>query len=65
MPRSPDVAIGGAVGIAFLVASFSSLYAHDANIRLRNNSPSTKPGGHADRSLMVLLADLAETTGYV
>jgi hypothetical protein len=56
--------IGGAVGIAFLVASFSSLYAHDANIRLRNNFAEHEPGGHAERSLMVLLADLKETTGY-
>ena len=58
------VVIGGAVGIAFLVASFSSLSAHDANIRLRNNFALHEPGGHAERSLMVLLADLKETTGY-
>ncbi len=64
MPRSPGSLSASRWCIAFLVASFSSLSAHDANIRLRNNFAEHEPGGHAERSLMVLLADLKETNGY-
>jgi hypothetical protein len=50
-------------GTAFLIASHSDLLAHDTNIRLRNNIAEHEPGGHAERSLKVLLADMDETRG--
>jgi hypothetical protein len=55
------LAICAAVAVAFLFASFSNLAAHDANIRLRTNFAEHEPGGRPERSLMVLLANLAET----
>ena len=55
---------GVAAVVAFFVASFSNLSAHNANIRLRNNFAEHEPGGHTERSLTVLLADLKETNGY-
>ena len=53
--------ICAAVAVAFLSASFSSLKAHDASIRLRTNFAEHEPGGQPERSLMVLLANLGET----
>ena len=55
------VAICVAAAGSFLAASFSSLSAHNASIRLRNNFAEHEPGGRAERSLMVLVANLAET----
>ncbi len=52
------VAVFAVIGTALLITSFSSLYAHDASIRLRNNFAEHEAG---NRSLMVLLANLAET----
>lgn len=60
---SAGLAIGLAAAAAFIAASFSNQTAHDASIRLRNNFAEREPAGRAERSLMVLLANLAETRG--